>query len=71
MSELQRTHRRPTTKVSTFWMAFRMMLLPTLAFAGGLIDRREDISARELAEEFSWERLKGDSIYLDARDLLE
>ena len=23
-------------KVSTFWMAFRMMLLPTLAFAGGL-----------------------------------
>ena len=41
-------------------------LLGTLAFAGGLIHRNTPISARELAAEFSWEKLKGDSLYLDA-----
>ena len=45
-------------------------LIGTLAFAGGLIDRKTPISARELAAEFTWEKLKGDSIYLDAGDLL-
>ena len=42
------------------------MLIGTLAFSAGLIDRREALSARELAAVFSWENLKGDSIYLDA-----
>ena len=41
-------------------------LIGTLAFSAGLIDRREDLSARELAGEFTWDKLKGDSIYLDA-----
>ena len=41
-------------------------LIGTLAFASGLIDRNVPISARELSKEFTWDRLKGDSIYLDA-----
>ena len=45
-------------------------LIGTLAFASGLIDRNVPISARELAGEFSWERLKGDSIYLNAEQLI-
>ena len=44
-------------------------LIGTLAFAAGLIDQKCPISARELASEFSWEKLKGDSIYLDGNDL--
>ena len=40
-------------------------LIGILAFESGLIDRRESVSARELAGEFSWNRLHGDSIYLD------
>lgn len=44
-------------------------LIGTLAFAAGLIDRNMPISAKELAAEFSWEKLKGDSIYLDATQL--
>ena len=44
-------------------------LIGTLAFAGGLIDRKCTISAKELAGEFSWQKLKGDSIYLDAEQL--
>ena len=45
-------------------------LIGTLAFAAGLIDQNTAISARELAKEFFWDRLKGDSIFLDASDLL-
>ena len=41
-------------------------LIGTLAFSAGLIDRRESLSARELAAEFDWAKLSGDSIYLDA-----
>ena len=41
-------------------------LIGTLAFSAGLIDRRDNLSARELAGEFTWDKLKGDSIYLDA-----
>ena len=41
-------------------------LLGTLAFSAGLIDRQEAVSARELANEFSWEALKGDAIYLNS-----
>lgn len=44
-------------------------LVGTLAFASGLIDQNVPISARELAKEFSWEKLRGDSIYLDASQL--
>ena len=44
-------------------------LIGTLAYASGLIDRNCPISARELAGEFTWEKLKGDSIYLDAEQL--
>ena len=44
-------------------------LIGTLAFAAGLIDRNVPISARELAGEFSWEKLSGDSIFLDSSRL--
>ena len=39
-------------------------LIGHLAFAAGLIQGDHPISAAELAGEFSWDRLKGDSIYL-------
>ena len=39
-------------------------LIGTLAFASGLIDQNVPISAKELAKEFTWDKLKGDSIYL-------
>ena len=45
-------------------------LIGTLAFASGLIDRNCPISARELAGEFTWDKLKGDSIYLNAEQLI-
>ena len=44
-------------------------LIGTLAFAAGLIDKNEPLSARELAVEFSWENLSGENIYLDASRL--
>ena len=44
-------------------------LIGNLAYAAGLIETYESISARELAVEFSWEKLNGDSIYLDAEHL--
>ena len=44
-------------------------LIGTLAFSAGLIDRKTAISPQELAREFSWDNLKGDSIYLDAANL--
>ena len=44
-------------------------LIGALAYAGGIIDQRCPISAAELAKEFSWEKLKGDSIFLDAQQL--
>ena len=46
------------------------MLIGTLAFAAGLIDQKCPLSARELAGVFSWEKLRGDSIFLDGADLL-
>ena len=45
-------------------------LIGTLAYAAGLVDRKCSLSARELAAEFTWDKLKGDSIYLDAGQLL-
>ena len=46
-------------------------LIGNLAAAAGLIDRYEKISARELATVFDWNKLSGDSIYLDAEHLYE
>ncbi|MBE6975041.1 MAG: tRNA glutamyl-Q(34) synthetase GluQRS [Ruminococcaceae bacterium] len=39
-------------------------LMGILAFSSGLIDQKTPISARELAREFSWEKLRKDDIYL-------
>ena len=44
-------------------------LIGTLAFAAGLLEKQIPISAAELADVFSWERLQGDAIYLDAASL--
>ena len=44
-------------------------LIGTLAHSAGIIDRREDMSAKELAQEFRWEKVRGESIYLDAAAL--
>ena len=46
-------------------------LIGTLAYSAGILERKEPISARELAAEFSWDKVKGDSIYLDAADLVK
>ena len=45
-------------------------LIGTLAYSSGLIDRNQPISAAELAQEFSWDRLKPQSIFLDGEKLL-
>ena len=44
-------------------------LIGTLAYASGLIDQNVPVSAKELAPEFDWHKLKGDSIYLDGSKL--
>ena len=44
-------------------------LIGTLAYSSGLIDRNEAISAEELSGIFSWDRLRPESIFLDARKL--
>ncbi|MBP3673728.1 MAG: tRNA glutamyl-Q(34) synthetase GluQRS [Oscillospiraceae bacterium] len=44
-------------------------LIGHLAFAAGLIAKYKAISARELAGAFSWEKLRGDAIYLDGAAL--
>ena len=44
-------------------------LIGNLAAAAGLIDRFEPVSAAELARHFAWDKLSGDSIYLDAQNL--
>lgn len=40
-------------------------LLGTLAYAAGLIHRREPVSARELIGEFTWDRLRREAVTLD------
>ena len=40
-----------------------------LAHAAGLIDRAEAVSPRELAKEFSWDKIHGDRILVDPRTL--
>lgn len=41
-------------------------VIGTLACSAGLIDQNTAISAKELAAEFDWKKLKGDAIFLDA-----
>ena len=41
-------------------------VIGTLAHSAGLIDQNTALSARELAAEFDWKKLKGDAIFLDA-----
>ena len=45
-------------------------LLGVLASSAGIIDRAESVSARELAREFTWEKLQQADIYLDTAALL-
>ena len=45
-------------------------LIGTLAFASGLIEKPQDISAAELAAVFSWENLRREDVYLDATVLI-
>lgn len=45
-------------------------ILGVLAHACGLLDRRQDISAQELAAEFSWDKLQNRDIYPDIHALL-
>ena len=40
-------------------------LLGSLAFSAGLIDRNIPVSARELAQVFSWDKLRKEDIYLE------
>ena len=40
-------------------------LIGSLAFAAGLIDQKTVISAKELAAEFSWDKLKKEDIFLE------
>ncbi len=44
-------------------------LLGFLAHAAGLTDRQCPISARELAKEFSWEKLRKEDIYINQQNL--
>jgi len=44
-------------------------LLGILAYTAGLMEKPQAISARELATQFSWEKLRRDSICLEAKSL--
>ena len=41
-------------------------VIGTLAYSAGLIDQNTPLSAKELAAEFDWKKLKGSGIFLDA-----
>ena len=45
-------------------------LIGSLAYASGLLDSPQAISAKELAAEFSWEKLRQEDVYLDAKTLV-
>ena len=45
-------------------------LIGTLAYAAGLLDAPVSVSARELADVFSFEKIRGDAIYLDTKFLI-
>ena len=44
-------------------------LIGVLAASAGLMDSPAPISAKELAKHFSFEHIRGDSIYLDGKSL--
>ena len=44
-------------------------LIGSLAFSAGLLEKKEPISARELASVFRWDKLRGEAIYLDGEHL--
>ena len=44
-------------------------VLGILSCAAGIIDRCEPVSAAELAKEFSWDKIKGEAIYLESTQL--
>ena len=44
-------------------------LIGVLAYSAGLTDSPASISANELAENFTWQKLRKDAIYLDAQGL--
>ena len=44
-------------------------LIGVLAHSAGLLDSPVPISAKELAKEFSFEKIRGDAIYLDGKEL--
>ncbi len=46
-------------------------LLGVLAHSTGLLDRSEPITARELAKEFSWEKVQGTAVFLDSSQLIK
>lgn len=46
-------------------------LLGYLAAAAGLIDRWEPVAARELAAEFSWDRVRGESVVIEPSEILK
>ena len=45
-------------------------LIGTLAFSSGLLDSPQAISAKELAGEFSWAKLRQEDVFLDAKTLI-
>ena len=45
-------------------------LIGVLAHSAGLLDMPAAISARELAAHFSFDKIRGDAIYLDAKELI-
>lgn len=47
------------------------MLIGTLAFSAGILDREIPISAKELSAEFSWDKLQGDAITMTKTLFLE
>ena len=44
-------------------------LIGFLAHAAGIINQPDNLSARELAEEFTWEKLRKTDIYLDINNI--
>ncbi len=46
-------------------------LIGALAYSAGLVDQKCAISARELASDFTWDKLKGDAIILDGAQLYQ
>ena len=46
-------------------------ILGTLAYAAGIIDKNQHISAQELAGEFTWDKLRRADIYLDVRQFAQ